>query len=365
MPTRTFRINGTVIDNQTQKPVEGVRVDALSTVGDQQVVLGSGTTDAKGRFQIVAEAEVPATPVGGSTGVVPATLAVFQGQQPLRATGDTEIPNLFTFDRQAALQVQMPVAPPPPVEPQGTDRITVSHVMTAVNFVHQSDFAGVFREGRDRTSAVGKVLLDSLKSAVKSVNLKPLKPSDVRNHDVLNQDPQTARNRLSDRNIQVSNVLPYQPGVGNLGTITSIAGTIKPGDSVDLYEENGVVKAYKIRKAVTPATDTNQLSGEVTNLQNDVRNLQQRNQEIDQVKATQESNATTLAALQQKAAAVDQLETELVQVREQSAQKDQVIAQLQNDVANVRTAHDALAAKISPERLAALEETVRRIQINR
>ena len=190
MPTRTFRIVGSVSDAESQKPVPNLLVQATDTT-ETQSVLGSGTTDGQGRFQIVAEAEVPAN------GIIPAKLGVFQGTQPLAATGDTSIPNLFGFDRTAALQVQLAT-----VDQPLTDHVTINQVFTAMNFVQQSDFVGTFREGRDRTTAVGSVLMDSLKTAVKSIGMpNPLQPSAVRNRDVINQDPTTAQRRLAQQNV--------------------------------------------------------------------------------------------------------------------------------------------------------------------
>lgn len=388
MPVRTVRINGTVTDIKTQKPVGGVRVDVMSAVQGKPVTLGKGKTDGNGRFEIPADVDIKPGPAGTATGVVPATLAMSLNGKALKTKGDIKIPNLLAFERDAVIQVAVPAAAPPlpappPDQPpaggpttgdpgtgnqgsvdQGQDRITVPQILTGINFVHQSDFSGVFREGRDRVSSVGSLVFDSLKSAVKSVKVSPLKPSEVHNNDVINQDQQTATNRLGQKGIQVGSVLAYQPG-SNLGSIKSVASTIKPGDTVDLYEENGVVKAYQIRKPVTPVADNTQLVGEVTNLQKDVRTLQQKNQEIDQVKAAQDSNSATLAELQRKAAAVDQLEAELAQMKKQSVQKDQLITQLQSDMANVRNAHAALEARISPDRLTALEERVRKLQITK
>ncbi len=382
MATRTFRILGSVIDAQTQNPVPNVQVEAMDVTGNQSG-LGSGTTDGQGRFQITADVEVP------ENGIIPATLQVFQNGQSMNAKGDTSIPNLFGFDRSAVLQVQV-VQVDQPLK----DHITVSQVFTAMNFIQQSDFAGVFREGRDRTTAVGSVAMDSIKTALKSIKMpKPLQPSTVRNRDVINQDPVTAQRHLEEQKITVTGVQAYQPGVGNLGDVTSIGSTIKPGDQVVLYQENNVVKAYKItRSGSTTATvlglggqsstavfkDTVSLTSNVNTLQANVRDLQTRSQEIDQVKAAQvstaaeidqvkaaqESNAATLAALQQKATAFDQLQLQLTQVQAASAQKDKTIAQLQNDVSNLQKTQ-ATISKITPDRIAALEASVQKLQGNK
>jgi hypothetical protein len=364
VPTRTFRIVGSVSDVQTQKPVPNLLVQATDT-SETQSVLGSGTTDGQGRFQIVAEAEVP------TDGIIPANLRVFQGTQPLAVTGDTSIPNLFGFDRTAVLQVQMAQ-----VDQPLKDHVTVNQVFTTMNFVQQSDFVGTFREGRDRTTAVGSVLMDSLKTALKSVKMPaPLQPSTIRNRDVINQDPTTAQTRLAAQKVTVTGTQPYQPGTTGLTSVTSISSSIQPGDQVELYTENNVVKAYKItRSGSTTAAllgmggqqpsiikDTVNLTNNVNTLQANVRDLQARTQEIEQVKAAQESNTATLAALQQKAAAFDQLQAQLAKVQAESAQKDQVITKLQGDVGALQENQKSLS-QITPERIAALEANLSRLQ---
>src|SRR5205085_2311699 len=99
----------------------------------QHNVLGSAITDAQGQFDIAAVADVPVTPAtGGATGVVPATLRVFQGSQLLAITGKADIPDLFKFKGPAVLQVH-------PTQPQKqlTDHITTAQARQGINFVRQ------------------------------------------------------------------------------------------------------------------------------------------------------------------------------------------------------------------------------------
>src|SRR5215472_12272718 len=156
MPTRTFRVAGTVIDGQAKKPVPNVRVEAWNNDTPQHVVMDTATADAQGRFQLVMQADVGAVGVGPkakAVTTVPVVIKVFRANQLLAATGDTSIPNLLTFNRAAALQVQLQ-APPQPVK---TDRVSAAQVLTAVTFVKRSDFMGVFNETRDRATSLGTV----------------------------------------------------------------------------------------------------------------------------------------------------------------------------------------------------------------
>jgi hypothetical protein len=208
---------------------------------------------------------------------------------------------------------------------------------------------------------VGSLLKASLASAAKNAVLKPLKPSPVRNTDVVNQDSQTAQRRLGQHQIK-STVQPYQPGLGTLGDVTSLGRTLKPGDNVVLYQQDGIVKSYQIQRAAAAAADTTKLSADLTSLQGEVHTLEGRNQEIDALKTSQQQQTDTITALQQKAALVDTLQAQLAKVQSDSAAKDTTIARLQNDVAIVTRAHSDLAAQISPQRLSALEDAVKKLQ---
>jgi hypothetical protein len=364
VPTRTFRVFGSVSDTQTKKAITGLRVEVWNSAAAAHLILGSGLTDAQGQFDVAAVADVPQGPVtatgapaAGSTGVVPATLRVFQGQQSLAISGQPDIPDLFKYKGPTALQVH-------PDQPQATlkDRLTVAQVFQGLDFLHQSDFKGVFHEGRARASSVGSLLKASLASAAKNAVLKPLKPSPVRNTDVVNQDSQTAQRRLGQQQIK-STVQPYQPGLGTLGDVTSLGRTLKPGDNVVLYQQDGIVKSYQIQRAAAPAAaDTTKLSADLTSLQGEVHTLEGRNQEIDALKTSQQQQTDTITALQQKAALVDTLQAQLAKVQSDSAAKDTTIAKLQNDVATVTKALSDLAAQLSPQRLSALEDAVKKLQ---
>ncbi len=367
MTTRTFRVAGTVVDAQTKKPVPNVRVDAWNNDTPQHVVLDTATADALGRFQLVMEAEVGVVGAGPTTrvvNVVPVVLKVFQANQALTASGDTSIPNLLTFNRAAVLQVQLPA----PAQPAKKDRLTAPQVLTAATFVKRSDFVGVFNEGRDRASSLGTVLMDSLKSAVGSVAVKPLQVSTVRNRDVINQDPKTASQRLEQQNIAVGQVVTYQPGAGTaLTAITSLPKTLKPGDKVNLLVQNGVVRGYEVvTPTATMGTGTAALATEVNTLQANVQVLQTKTDDLEQFKTTQQVTTTAtsndVAVLQQKAALVDQLQVQLTGVQQDSAQKDQTISALRKQVTDVQAAHNALASELAPARIAALEAAVRKLQ---
>lgn len=367
MPTRTFRVAGTVVDAQTKNPVPNLRVEAWTNETPQHAVLDTATTDAQGRFQLVMQAEVGvigAGPTAKVVNAVPVVLKVFQANQMLKATGDISIPNLLEFNRAAVLQVPVPA----PAQPAKKDHVTAPQVLTAATFVKRSDFRGVFNETRDRATSLGTVLMDSLKTAAGNFVLKPLQVSAVRSRDVIGQDPKTASLRLEQQNIAVGDVVAYQPGLTSaLNVTTSLPHNLKSGDKVNLLVQDGVVRGYQVvSPPATSGAGTAVLAGQVNTLQANVEVLQTQTNDLEQFKTTQQvSMAATsgdVAVLQQKAALVDQLQVQLTRVQQDSTQKDQTISSLQKQLTDVQAAHNALASELAPARIAALEDAVRKLR---
>jgi hypothetical protein len=322
MPLRTFRIFGLVTDATTKKGVPDLRVETWSADAAQHAVFGSSLTDERGQFLIAANIDLP----GGVVGAIPAVLKVFQNAQPVPATGQAAIPNLLAVERPVVLQVQLPAH-----EEALTDRVTVPQMLSAIDFVRLSDFKGVFQEGKDRVSAAAGLMVDTIRNALSQIELEPLRPSAVRNKDVVHQDPATAGQRLQAQGVAVNAVKPYRGDFESLGTVTSLPANLKPGDKVDLYEENGVVKAYGIVREPKPQVDP----ATVVRLDGDVKTLR--------------ADATVQSA-------------QVAQLKAQLTQRDATIASLSADLVSVKKANSDLAAQIKPERIAALEDAVKKLQ---
>lgn len=306
MPVRTFRIPGNVVDARTNKAGADLRVEAWDRDVAEHILFGSGVTDARGNFVVNAAVDLQA----GVLKPVPVFLKVFDKSKQLDATGDTSIPDLIKFDTKVSLSVTRAAQ-----EKEETDKISLDQLLSGIDFIRLSDFRGVFQEGRDRTGATAKVVFDAARSGVGKIELKPLRPSEVRNRDIVNQDTATATQRLGQRSVRVTAVKPYKRGTESLNTITSMARNVKPGDNVELFEEDGVVRSYRVVKQ--PGTDNV-----------DVKRLD------DQVKLLQG----------------------------QVAERDKRIESLQTELTGVKRAHEDLAGRMKPERLAAMEESIRKLQ---
>jgi hypothetical protein len=324
-----------VTDTKTKQGAPDLRVEAWDHEDPGHTLYGSAVADSSGRFDLSATVNVPQVVTKG----VLALLKVFQQQQALPATGDTTIKDLFS--QTAALSLSVTAQPQAaPV----TDKVGVSQLLAAVDFVRLSDFKGVFQEGRDRVSAATSVLGDSLKSAIGSVQIKPIKPSAVRTSDVIHQDPATATQRLQSQGIQVTDTKPYTGDVAGLTTLTSLPLAPKAGQKVELYQQNGVVRAYKIVTDTPPKVDPATFGQLQTNVGNLQAQLNARSAQIDQLSAQLTAKSNQVDQLQTqlntRSAQVDQMQTQLTT---RSAQVDQMQTQLTTKAAQV----DQLQAQIA------------------
>lgn len=335
MPLRKFRISGIVIDAKTRKGAPGLLVEVWDRDDPRHVVFGASMTDEQGEYLIAATVDLPdvvATPISS-------VLTVFQGAERRPVAGQTFVANLLTFEGRAILEMTADD------EALLQDKVTVPQILNVINFVRQSDFRGFLQEGKDRTSAAVDLAFDVVKNAVFGMGLTPIRPPEIRNKDIVHQDPATARARLAAQGVAINEVKPYRKNAESLATITSLPVNLKRGDKVDIYEEGGVVKAYAVVRPDNASID----AAAVTQLGSDLKSLRH---DLD-------GRVSDVNRLNQDASA---RAAEIEELRAKLEQRDATIASLNSELANVRKAHDSLAAQVRPERLAAIEDTLKKIQ---
>lgn len=362
---RIFRIAGNIIDATTHKGVPDLVVEAWDRDAAEHVRFASAVTDRRGRFQLAIDEAVLGTPMPV---VLPDVhLKVFRDRQPVPVTGDVLLHGVTSLDSRVMLQAQLGTQ-----SPEKRDRITSARVFSVVEFLQLSDFKGVWREGVDKAGGFGGIVLDAVREKISKMELKPLKPSEHRTKDVLRQDVPTSRRRLENRGVTVKEVKPYRAALSSetTGLIKGYPAKLRAGDTVNLYEEDGVVRAYSIVKS-PKATDIN--AGDVTRIDHEVRTLRSEvttlatvRNDLADVRASSLNTTSRLdqevAGVKTRLATVDTLTRELTVVKEESARKDETIAALRQEVTTVRRAHAEFVEKVSPERIARMEEAIRRLE---
>jgi hypothetical protein len=249
--------------------------------------------------------------------------------------------------------------------------VSTEQAVKAVRFVKQSDFAGLWREGRDKASTVGRFAGTLGANAFAKFDLEPIGPTGTRNNEVAGQDTATAQRNLAANGIGVAEVKEFNPQADgdSVRAIGAFPLALKSGDAVTLYQQDGKVQYYSIVKPVEAAQVD---AGAVARIDKDVQTLKTNMIEVESVRTDLETvkanSAQSTAQIEGDVAAVKaqveevaRLKAELAAVQQSAAGKDAQIMKLQADMANMQAAQRDINARFSPDKLAALEQQVEQL----
>lgn len=368
MADASFRILGRVIDRRTRRGIGGLRIEAWDLDTRFHDLVGQATTDPQGHFTIAFDETYFGEQDPDHQPDI--FFNIFLGGRQIHSTRDAPLENVRPTDVEVTLEVDMPGE-----EPAGEDRVSLARAIMGVEFLRQSDFGGIRRDVGDKVKAFGGLLGDLVKTSLEELDLQPLHPPEVRTGDVIGQDAVTAQRNLGAHGVVVNEIREYRPGdpQGALRGATSLPRILRPGDRVDLYQENGQVRAYAAvrekRAADVHAEDVVRLDGEVAAMRSDLSEVPAVRAEVGQVRAAADEGRAQLAAeveaVKTRVTELDAVRTELKVVRQQAAEKDQMIAALQRDLATVRSSQEQMATAASPERIARIELALRRLEEGR
>jgi hypothetical protein len=337
MSARIFRISGQVIESQTRQGVLGLRVEAWDIDKQNPNPLGVATTDGQGNFQIAFDKTqfrefFPET-------VPEVFFKVYQGETLIKSTEDSVLVNAGT-ECSVILEVDLPEEPV-----VGRDRITARQAFRVADFVFRSDFRGVWKETTDQIGLATGFITDMVKNTLTQMDIQPLRTSPQKTNEVVNRDVATAQENLKSQQIEVNQVMPYKPGLNatSLADFRTFPVRLRPGQKVNLYEEEGVVRYYSIVSEpadTTGAADVTRLSQEMDSVKNRVAEVEQVKSQVEEVRTASTTDRDTfakeMAALKKQMTAMEELKKEISSLQKESIRKDQVIKKLQEDVAALR-----------------------------
>lgn len=358
-----YMIRGVVVDRASQRGVRGVRVEAWDRDTRYHDLLGQVITDDDGRFTIGYDSVYFGDFAPDRSPDV--YFKVFLDGKLVLNTFEQPRMNAARGLMEVKLELEMPQ-----LQPQGRDIISAEQTMNAVQWWRASDFRGVAREGGDKFKTVGGLLSRLAGKSLEKFDWKPVVPKGAREKEIVNQDVNNAQRALALQQVEVTEVKPVPGGTrDNLKLLKDYPVSLKAGDRVTLYQENGVVKYY----TRVAATDANQvdgqtvarIDGDLQSLKAQVRNVEALRTEVDNLKSADSTVERRLAESTDKARQRDdevaRLTRELNEVRRGTAAKDAEIVQLRSDLTAVRTATDNLSSRIPLSRLEALEQRINRL----
>jgi hypothetical protein len=334
MSKRIYRISGQVIEALTRQGVFGLRVEAWDKDEKYHDFLGVATTDGQGNFQISFDETYfreyyPET-------APDVFFKVYQGETLIKSTADSVMVNVRS-DCRVTIEVDLPEEPV-----VGKDRITARQAFRAADFVFKSDFRGLWKETGDKVRVATGFLGDMVKNTLTQMDIQPLKLGPHRSGEVVNRDVNSAREYLAGQNITVNEVLPYKPGLNtaSLADISAFPVRLRPEQKVNLYEEDGVVRYYRIVSEPPEAA----MGAEVTRLGQEVDSVRTKVEEVEQIKSQvgeiraasttdRDAFAEGMATLKAQMTTMDKMRKEVAALQEESRKKDQAIKKLQKEVA--------------------------------
>ncbi len=359
MVKRTHQVFGRVIERTSRAGVEALVVEAWDRDKRFHDMLGSTVTDQDGAFRIGFDPDYFGDE-GEEEKAPDLFFRVYRDEQLLKDTmGDTR------EDQQEGrievlIELDLDTAPS-----RGKDRVSSMQALKLARFVTESDFKGIYQERRDTATMVGRLLRAAATNSLGEIAFEPVAPEGTRNREVVGQNVQSAQSNLGRSGAKVVAVKPYHPRLDSAtaDALGSVAITVREGDQVTLYEEDGIVRYYAVerRKRSTPPDtgDIIRLDGEVAELKTRAGELARVRDEVSGLKGSGEQARAQLdehqAAADAQSAELVKLREELGQLRQASTGKDQQIARMNTELGALRSAQDNLLKRLTPERMAMLE----------
>ncbi|RYY34380.1 MAG: hypothetical protein EOP46_13605 [Sphingobacteriaceae bacterium] len=251
----TLNITGQVLDAQSNTGATGVVVEIFDKSMRFQNIMATLKTDDHGRFETVLDLAQFRLEIRPQL-----SFKVSKEGKPYTSTDNSVMWNQQT-EQDVTIMIRQQVRVD---RPEGKDRVKATQVLKGASFVQQSDFKGVYEQTKTKVSMPLGFLTDMLSNAFKSGDIAPVKVKPTTGTAVYGQDVASATTNLQAQQVEVKEVLPYNPSLNSdsIRILTSAPIRVAPGQKVNLYQENGKVKYYTIVKdtATAPSTSTPQVN---------------------------------------------------------------------------------------------------------
>lgn len=310
MAARKFEIIGKVIDSNTQAGISSLKVEAWDKDVKYDDFVGVGFTGRDGSFDIkfdqtyfreFARDDFPDL-----------YFKVYRREVLLKSTEDSVIVNagereevLITLDLYHS-------------QTEVKDRISYTQTLNVYSFIRQSDFKGLKREAKNKTSSGLNFIRDMITGSLNEI--KPVRVSGVKEENIVGRDTNTVQASLSSKNIAVANILPYDPKL-NSDSLKQLSGypvRLKPGQQVNLYEKDGKVRYYSVVKEPAGSEDLQSIRDQLN---------------------------TTKAQVNEKDKKIEELQNELVTLRKE---QETIRQQMDTDsVNNLKTEFEAMKKQLA------------------
>jgi hypothetical protein len=354
----SYQVFGRVIDRMTGAGVAALVVEAWDRDTQYHDMLGTAVTDQDGAFRIGFNPDYFGDYGGDQAPDL--FFRVYRDEQLLKDTMAESRENQQEGRIEVVIELDLASAPP-----HGKDRVSSMQALQIARFVRDSDFRGIYRERRDTVSMVGRMIAAAATRSMGEFSFEPIAPEGARNREVVGQGVPTAQANLRRAGAEVSAIKVYAPRLDSAtaDALGSVALSVRQGDRVTLYEEDGIVRYYTVErsKPTAPAAtqDIVRLDHDVAELKTHAGELARVQDEVSGLKGSTDQARTQLdeqrAGAEAQSAELARLRAELGQLRQASSGKDEQIARMHTELQSLRSAQDHLLQQLTPERMAILE----------
>jgi hypothetical protein len=241
-------VTGQVIDNASDTGLSAVNVEAWDAIGVYQQPLASGKTGADGRFTFEIE------PAKYNLGAMPDLYFKVLDDSGTELTNTAD---LITWNAKLQESVTLYIVTDDGSDQGVVDKYNSQELMTMTTFIGQSDFKSVFTEAVGTGTSSLSFVKDMFVNTIGNLQHPPLAVA-VNRSDIVGQNQDAATTTLLNQQINVGQVLPYTPGLNTscLSLLTAQPLNLKAGQTVNLYQQDGVVKFYAIAPGTKQATSS-------------------------------------------------------------------------------------------------------------
>jgi len=271
-----FSIIGKVIESKSNKPLSNLKIEAWDKDIKYNDLLGQTFTDSEGQFDISFDSTYFRE---FSPDEKPDLLfKVFLGKRLLKIEND-KIHKNASEKTEVILQIILPE-----MRPEGKDMISMTKALEISQFFQKSDFKGLFGQVNKTGNAQFKFVSDMIKNSISNFDLTPIKADGDRRSQIVGVSVDSVSMQLQRQNIAVNEVKTYEPKMNrkSLSDLTKMPINLKPGQKIDLYEENGKVRFYSVVRETSEVRDNAPKNDtKLKNLQEELKSAQKMTIEKD------------------------------------------------------------------------------------
>lgn len=308
MSNKIYSVTGRVVDRTTGHGMPNLRVEAWDMSGHHQGAVGSSNADENGRFVLCLDLRR-----SGLERAPDLYFKVYRGTELLVSTEESVVLNSGE-DKEVVIELNVKVE-----HPAGKDRVSARQFYTGVDFIQQSDFMGLFTETKKKARTKMSFITDMIRGTVTNSDIKPVKVGNTKENDVINQPVDNARKNLEDQKIIVNEVLPYNPKIdrASLKDASTLPTRLKPGQKLNLYQQDGKVRHYSIVKDEKTNSEFSEIAKEHK------EELIKLKEELNVTKANFDKKDAEMSAITNEyTTKLTRMQEELTVTRESVAKKD-------------------------------------------